>query len=340
MRECAMFQPEKVPGTFCYTYPKNLIAQQPLAQRDASRMMVLDRNQKKCRHDCFKNLPDYLEAGDLLILNDTKVFPARLLGTDEQNRKVEILLLEPINGDDVWNCLGKPLKKLKVGSNLYFSPQLGGTILHSAPDSLAIKLSGEPKEINRIGLPPLPPYIRRDITPEDKIRYQSIFAKNPGSAAAPTASFHFTNELLAEIKAKGVETAFITLHISRDTFLPIRTADVTQHKMHGERLVVPQETRQKILGAKKEKRRVIAVGTTVVRALESDWSKDKTELFITPGFPFKIVDVLLTNFHQPQSTLLLLVCAFAGREFILEAYHEAIAQQYRLFSYGDSMLFL
>lgn len=330
---------------FSYLYPKNLVAQQPLAQRDASRMMVLDHkgqcpNQKKWRHDCFKNLPDYFQAGDLLVLNDTKVFPARLLGTDEQNRKVEILLLEPINDAHRWNCLGKPLKRLRNETNLSFSPQLNGRMFRQVPDRLTIQLVGELEEIERIGLPPLPPYIRRDITPEDKIRYQSIFAKNPGSAAAPTASFHFTNELLAEIKAKGVETAFITLHISRDTFLPIRTANATQHKMHGERLVVPQETRQKILAAKKEKRRVIAVGTTVVRALESDWSKGKTDLFITPGFQFKITDAILTNFHQPQSTLLLLVCAFAGREFILDAYQEAIAQQYRLFSYGDCMLIL
>ena len=313
---------------FQYKFPKALIAQYPLDQRDASRMMVVDRGRQGLEHRTIRDLPQFLRPGDLLVFNDSRVFPARLLGKDQ---KIEILLLEK-NGSG-WEALGKPFKKIKEGMEIDFGGGLQGSITQKNSEQLNIQLNNEPL-LETVGLPPLPPYIRRAPQPEDKERYQSIFARRTGSAAAPTASFHFTEELVQTLKARGVEIAFITLHVSRDTFLPIRTEDVTQHKMHGERFCVPKETQAKI----KQARRVIAVGTTVVRALESDWNQPETKLFITPGFEFKIVDAMLTNFHQPASTLLLLVSAFVGREFILKAYTEAIAQQYRLFSYGDCML--
>lgn len=313
---------------FQYLFPKGLIAQHPLPQRDQSRMMVMDRGHRAWEHRAIRDLPSFLDPGDLLVFNDTRVFPARLVGG-----KFEILLLKK-NGAG-WKALGKPLKKIKEGMTIDFGGGLIGLITQKNADHLEIQLNQD-SLIEKAGFPPLPPYIRRGAEPEDKDRYQSIFARHTGSAAAPTASFHFTPELMARLTAKGVETAFVTLHVSRDTFLPIRTEDITQHKMHGERFFVPKETQAKI----KQARRVIAVGTTAVRALESDWSQPETKLYITPGFEFKIVDALLTNFHQPASTLLLLVSAFAGRELILQAYAEAIARQYRLFSYGDGMLIL
>ncbi|MBI4125012.1 MAG: tRNA preQ1(34) S-adenosylmethionine ribosyltransferase-isomerase QueA [Deltaproteobacteria bacterium] len=315
-----------------YSYPKTLITQHPLPQRDQSRMMVVDRGRRAWDHRAIRDLPAILRPGDLLVFNDTRVFPARLLGKDQ---KIEILLLGK-NGAG-WKALGKPFKKIAEGMHIDFGLGLKGTVVGKNGDGLEIRFNNEAL-LEKAGLPPLPPYIRRNPEPADRERYQSIFAKNTGSAAAPTASFHFTEELVKKLKASGVETAFVTLHVSRDTFLPIRTDEVKQHKMHGERFFVPKETQTKIKQAKGEGRRVIAVGTTVVRALESDWSQSETKLFITPGFQFKIVDALLTNFHQPASTLLLMVSAFAGRELILNAYQEAIAHQYRLFSYGDSML--
>lgn len=320
--------------SFHYIYPKNLIAQRPLAKRDGSRMIVLSCEQKKRSHHSVQELPDFLQEGDLAVFNDTRVFPARLFGKDCEQKKWEILLLEK-NGAG-WKGLGKPFKKMKVGLTLDFGEGLVGTVTKKNEEELEIELNGKQTEekIEKLGLPPLPPYIRRAAEPQDRERYQSIFAKETGSAAAPTASLHFTKELIEKLTAKGIEIAFITLHVSRDTFLPIRVQEIGQHKMHGERFFIPKETVEKIKRAK----RVMAVGTTVVRALESDWSKDKTDLFITPGFEFKVVDALLTNFHQPASTLLLLVSAFAGREFILEAYQEAIAKNYRFFSYGDAML--
>lgn len=316
--------------SYRYRYPEALIAQYPLPQRDQSRMMVIDRRRQSWEHRMVMDLTEFLGPGDLLVFNDTQVFPARLLGKDQ---KIEILLLEK-NGTG-WKALGKPFKKIQAGMTIDFGAGLQGQIVQKNGDQLEIQLNEDPL-IEKVGLPPLPPYIRRAAQPEDKERYQSIFAKQTGSAAAPTASLHFTEELVEQLTNKGVEIAFVTLHVSRDTFLPIRTEDVTQHPMHGEHFCVPQKTQAKI----KQAKRVIAVGTTVVRALESDWSQNETKLFITPGFKLKVVDALLTNFHQPASTLLLLVSAFAGRELILQAYADAIQQKYRLFSYGDCMLIL
>lgn len=325
---------------FNYTFPKDLIAQHPLPRRDDSRMMVLQRAQKNWEHKKIQNLPDFLQAGDLLVLNDTKVFPARLMGEDGEGKKIEILLLE--QNENQWRCLGKPLKRIKEGMKIRFTEDFKGMIVGRQNGFLEIEFDGENVEgkIESAGLPPLPPYIRRKIIPEDKERYQAIFARQTGSAAAPTASLHFSRELLETIQAKGIATAFVTLHVSSDTFLPIRAPDIRRHKMHGERFFISKETQEKIRRTKKNGGKVIAIGTTVARALESDWSQPVTHLFITPGFDFKIVGGLLTNFHQPCSTLLLLVCAFAGREFVLSAYQEAIQKKYRLFSYGDCMLII
>ncbi len=327
---------------FSYNYPKELIAQQPLTERDASKMMVLNRVPKKWAHHSIKELPDFLSKGDVLVFNNTKVFPARILA---QGTNIELLLLEKL-GENVWRCLGKPLKKVKEGLRLQFGDDFFGKILEKTAEDCTVEFEGENSEqqIEKWGLPPLPPYIQRktkqDYTDIDRERYQSIFAKISGSAAAPTASFHFSQELLQKIIDCGVQTTSVTLHVSTDTFLPIRSSDITQHRMHGEKFWVPKETADIIHQAKKEGRRVIAVGTTVVRALESDWNKSLTDLFIYPEYPFKIVDGILTNFHQPESTLIVLVSAFANREFILQAYQEAITKQYRLFSYGDCMLIL
>ena len=325
---------------FQYDYPKELIAQHPLPQRDLSRMMVLHMLTGNICHNRVKNLPAYLRAGDLLVFNDTKVFPARLFA-----EKMEILLLGTVDQKQ-WRCLAKPLKKLSEGMVLHFSETLKGIVTKKSDDNVEIQFQCEnvEEEIEKIGLPPLPPYIQRksakDYTAEDRERYQSIFAKNSGSAAAPTASFHFSRSLIENICQKGIDTAFVTLHVSRDTFLPIRENNVTQHKMHGERFCVPEETQKKIAQTKKNGGRVVAIGTTATRALESDWTQPGTHHYIYPGYSFKIVDGMLTNFHQPASTLLLLVSAFAGREFILESYKEAIVKRYRLFSYGDCMLIL
>lgn len=229
---------------------------------------------------------------------------------------------------------------------LVFSDSLKAVVRKKTVEDIEIQFECEnmEKELEKIGLPPLPPYIQRksaaDYTSEDRERYQSIFAKNSGSAAAPTASFHFSASLIETIRQKGIDTAFVTLHVSRDTFLPIREENVTEHKMHGERFLVPESTQRKIAETKKNGGRVIAIGTTATRALESDWSQPVTYHYIYPGYSFKIIDGMLTNFHQPASTLLLMVSAFAGREFVLQAYQEAIAQRYRLFSYGDCMLIL
>ena len=344
---------------FQYSYPKELIAQVPLPERDSSRMMVLNRGRQTWEHNQFKNFPDYLHAGDLLVLNDTKVFPARLFGKDEKNRAIEILLLRTMDHElstidygpwtmdqKTWVCLAKPFKKIGVGAVIQFDGGLQGRVTEKTDGFLKMVFEADDFErrLEEIGFPPLPPYIKRDQQEwkkeADKNRYQTVFAKHLGSAAAPTASFHFTENLLEQIQKKGMEIATVTLHVSTDTFLPVRENDIRQHKMHGERFSIPEQTATKVLKAKKEGRRVIGVGTTAVRALESDWTKPATDIFIYPGYSFKIVDAMLTNFHQPSSTPLLMISALAGREWVLQAYEEAIKQRYRLFSYGDCMLIL
>lgn len=357
---------------FNYTYPEHLVAQRPLKRRDASRMMVINRLEKTFEHSSVKNFPDFLNAGDLVVINNSRVFPARLFGKRESGSKVEILLLKEMKTKEmIWSAIATRKKRLKEGEILFFDGDLTARILKNDYDELILKFFTDRdfyEMIEKTGLPPLPPYIKRgnaeDYTEEDRKRYQTVYAKHIGSAAAPTAGFHITKEILERCRNKGARIAEVTLHVGLDTFSPVRTEDIKDHKMHGERFFVSEDVIRNIEKTKKAGGRVVAIGTTTVRALESalsagaetlNQSKEKkpsgepdhfafqarnngTHLFIFPGYKFKIVDAILTNFHQPMSTLLMMISAFAGKEFILEMYKEAIEKRYRLFSYGDCML--
>lgn len=340
---------------FDYVYPEELVAQRPPERRDDAKMMYLDPRQGSFKHSSIKNLPDFLAAGDLLVVNNSKVFPARLFGNRESGGQIEILLLSEIDPEKkIWSALATRKKRIKSGDTIVFNSNFSARVLEKNDHSLTIKFDDVPdvySALEKSGFPPLPPYIKRehreDYTEEDRQRYQTIYAKNTGSAAAPTAGFHLTEDILKRCREKGVETAEVTLHVGIDTFMPVRVDSIKDHRMHGERYFISEDNVKKIEAAKKEGRRVVAVGTTTVRALESAANsspelqlgrKGETDLFITPGYKFKIVDAILTNFHQPKSTLLMMVSAFAGREFILKMYAEAIKNRYRLFSYGDCML--
>lgn len=329
---------------FHYDFPEELIAQHPLPNRDDSRLMVLHRSQTSWEHQSIQDLPQYLTKKDLLVFNNTKVFAARFFG-ETAKRPIEVLLLEQTETGQ-WLCLGRGLKKIPLGEKIQFSEHLSGCFTQHRGDRSLLKLEGPTVEetMEQIGFPPLPPYIVRrtmaDYSKEDRERYQAIFAEKMGSCAAPTASLHFSEKLISEIKKCGASTTFVTLHVSTDTFQPIRVESLENHKMHGEFFEVPKEAQEKIRETKSNGGRIIAVGTTVARALESDWSQTRTDIFIKPGFSFRRVDALLTNFHQPDSTLICLVSALVGREFLLKAYQEAIQKQYRLFSFGDAMLIL
>lgn len=335
---------------FDYEYPPELIAQEPLGERDASRLLVMDRATGRCEHRQMHDLPALLSPGDLLVLNDTRVLPMRLRGTTDSGRAIELLLLEDLHDPLCarWRALAKGMKRLRMGQNLRFSPTFVATIVAREDDTVIVAFDMPSAEFRRqldqCGEPPLPPYITRAVQPEDRARYQTVFANHDGSAAAPTAGLHFSEALLTACRARGIDTAHVTLHVGLDTFQPIRVENLSHHHMHGEYFSVPETTRAAIATTKQRGGRVIAVGTTSVRALESMAELDRpdgiTQLFITPGFRFQIVDALLTNFHQPRTTLLALVSAFTGREHILAAYREAIANRYRLFSYGDAMLLM
>jgi S-adenosylmethionine:tRNA ribosyltransferase-isomerase len=324
---------------FDYDLPSELIAQQPLADRAASRMLVLDRATGEIRHDHFRNVGSYLRAGDLLVLNDTKVVPARIWA---KQPVVELLLVERVDADR-WTALVKPGKRARTGATLRFEDgvsavvegktDFGGRVLRFAGDVNAY--------MARHGAAPLPPYIKRPVPDAaDLGRYQTVFARQPGAVAAPTAGLHFTSELLRQLEAAGIKHGFITLHVGIGTFQPVKVDTVEEHVMHGERFSVSAGAAGAIAGAQ----RVVAAGTTVARALESlgelQACEGTTNLFIRPPFRFRFVDVLLTNFHLPRSTLLMLVSAFASRELILRAYKEAVRERYRFFSYGDCMLIL
>jgi S-adenosylmethionine:tRNA ribosyltransferase-isomerase len=356
---------------FYYELPEELIAQQPLEPRDSSRLLVIRRgdfsamrqspeltatgeHSSPLQHDYFYNLADFLNAGDLLVMNDSKVFPARLLADD-----VEILLLEP-KGDDVWECIGRSLKK---GRTVQFSEKLIAEVVEILEDgNRLVKFSYNGDFfalLDEIGNAPLPPYITEKL--EDSARYNTIYAEEAGSAAAPTAGLHFTENVFASLAKKGIETAFLTLHVGLGTFRPVKADDISEHKMHSERYILSAEAAKKIAACKARGGRVIAVGTTSCRTLESVGANcvrpnsnasanngrtqfaptsGSTDLFITPGYEFKIIDGLLTNFHLPESTLIMLVSAFLGREETLASYAEAIKEKYRFFSFGDSMLIL
>ncbi|MFO7152973.1 MAG: tRNA preQ1(34) S-adenosylmethionine ribosyltransferase-isomerase QueA [Bacillota bacterium] len=334
---------------FYYELPEELIAQEPLPERDKSRLMVVHRDTRSFEHRIFENVVDYLEEGDCLVLNDTKVIPARLLGTrKDTGGKIEFVLLKRI-GKDRWEILVKPGRRAKIGSEFTFGDgrlqakvldytDAGGRIVEFYYEGVFEQI------LDELGKMPVPPYIKKEL--EDKDRYQTVYARKPGSAAAPTAGFHFTERLLKKIEQKGVKVCYITLHVGLGTFRPVKEEKVEEHKMHQEYFEINEETARIINETKQQGKRVIAVGTTSTRTLEtvadenglvkslSGW----TDLFIYPGYRFKVVDGLITNFHLPESTLLMLVCAFADKELIMSAYKEAIRERYRFYSFGDAML--
>ena len=338
---------------FDYPLAQESIAQQPLEQRDASRLLVLDRATGKIvRHDRFFNLPDYLEPGDLLVMNETKVSASRLFGTLPSGGRAEFLLTHRVQ-EGLWQCLAKPGKRLRpgmrvdVGSGLTLEiaeilDERGSRLARLEIDGSA---GGTDEVVERAGLTPLPPYIHAENPNQYKERYQTVYASAPGSAAAPTAGLHFTPELLERVRERGVEIAKVTLHVGIGTFRPIEVRDIRDHVMHEEQGVIPDETARLISQAKG---RIVAVGTTSVRALESAAigprevrpGPFRTQLYVTPGYRFQIADALVTNFHMPRSTLLVLVSAFAGRENILHAYEAAQRERYRFLSFGDSMLIM
>ena len=332
---------------FNYELPEELIAQTPIEKRDESRLMVLDRSKQTIEHKTFKDIIDYLEPGDCLVRNNTKVIPARIYGKKETGAKVEFLLLKNMEGD-IWETIVRPGNKLHVGTKVIFGDGLlTAEILEIMPGGTRkVKFSYEGifnEILDKIGLMPLPPYIHEEL--KDNDRYQTVYAKYNGSAAAPTAGLHFTPELLKKIEKKGVKIANVTLHVGIGTFRPVKEENVENHEMHTEHFYIKQEDVNKINETKKQGKRVIAVGTTSCRVLETIADENglvketeaDTSIFIYPGYQFKCLDGLITNFHLPQSTLLMLVSTLAGKDYIMKAYHEAVKEKYRFFSFGDAM---
>jgi len=333
---------------FDFELPEHLIAQTPILKRDTSKLMVLDKKNGNIEHKVFSDIINLFNKGDVLVLNDTKVLPARLFGIKEKtNAAIEILLLKNIE-NDIWECLVKPAKRIKVGDVISFGDgKLIAKCIDVTDEGIRILdfiYEGIFYEIlDELGIMPLPPYIKEKL--EDKDRYQTVYAKNIGSAAAPTAGLHFTTELLKKLEQKGVNICYVTLHVGLGTFRPVNVEDVTKHKMHSEFYQMTTETATILNKAKKENRRIISVGTTTTRTLETIINKyDEfletsgfTDIFIYPGYEFKAIDALITNFHLPKSTLLMLVSALAKKEYILNAYSEAINKEYRFFSFGDCM---
>lgn len=335
---------------FNFDLPERLIAQHPLEKRDASRLLVLDRADGSVQHRHFTDLIDYLQPGDTLVMNNSRVIPARLMGSAEgRTTPIEVVLLTD-KGDGVWECLTRPGKKTREGVRLSFGdglltaevesvdPESGNRMIRFHYEGVFLEL------LEKLGTMPLPPYIKEKLN--DQERYQTVYSKTPGSAAAPTAGLHFTKELLARISDKGINLAYVTLHVGLGTFRPVKVEDVTSHKMHSEYYIMDEQTAALINRTKEQGHQVFAVGTTACRTLEtiaddagrvraqSGW----TDIFIYPGYRFKLIDHLITNFHLPESTLMMLVSAFASRDMVMSAYQQAIEQEYRFFSFGDSML--
>lgn len=334
---------------FDYYLPENLIAQTPLDDRTSSKLMLVDKKTGKIKDEVFSNIINYLKKGDVLVLNNTKVLPARLIGEKEETKAViEILLLKELK-DNIWECLAKPARRIKKGTIITFGNgklrcecietfEEGIVHLKMIYDGIFLEI------LESLGEMPLPPYIHEKL--ENKDRYQTVYAKEVGSAAAPTAGLHFTKELLENIKAKGVEVLYITLHVGLGTFRPVKVDDVSKHTMHTEHFYISKEVAERLNKAKEENRRIISVGTTTTRTLESVMQKynkfvpcnEDTNIFIYPGYKFKAIDVQITNFHLPKSTLIMLVSAFATKEIILNAYNNAVKNKYRFFSFGDAMM--
>lgn len=334
---------------FFYELPQELIAQTPLEPRDSSRLMILNKSDGSIEHKIFRDIIDYLNPGDCLILNDTRVIPARIYGVKEETGAVVEFLLLNQRENNVWECLCKPGKRAKIGTKFVFGEGIvkcdvidvtddGNRIIHFDCDSKKIY-----NILDKIGKMPLPPYITEEL--KDGERYQTVYSRELGSAAAPTAGLHFTNELLSRIKEKGVKIGYVTLHVGLGTFRPVKVEDVTKHKMHSEHYHISKETADLINETKKKGGRVISVGTTSTRTLESVATKngcicedeDNTSIFIYPGYKFKCIDALITNFHLPESTLIMLVSALAGYNNIMNAYNIAVKEKYRFFSFGDAM---
>ena len=332
---------------FYYDLPQELIAQTPLEQRDASRLMVLNRQTGEISHRHFHDILDYLNPGDCLVMNDSRVLPARLLGHRPTGGMAEVLLLRDL-GNKCWECLVKPGRKLQPGSTVIFGDgELTATVRDVQEDGnrvVEFHYEGIFLEIlERLGKMPLPPYIKAELANQE--RYQTVYSREVGSAAAPTAGLHFTKELLEEIRAKGVKTAFVTLHVGLGTFRPVKAEEITEHHMHSELCMMNAETADILNETRKNGGRIVCVGTTSCRTLESLVGEDGTfcaasrwtDIFIYPGYRFRAMDALITNFHLPESTLVMLVSAFAGREHVLHAYEEAVKERYRFFSFGDAM---
>ena len=332
---------------FFFDLPPELIAQTPLRERDASRLLCLDKNTGAIRHGQFRELPDLLREGDCLVMNDSRVIPARLFGTRPSGGSVEVVLLRDLGGNE-WECLTRPGRKTPPGTTLSFGDgELTATVTRAEADGnkvLAFQYQGIFLEVlDRLGQMPLPPYIKEKL--EDKERYQTVYAKDPGSAAAPTAGLHFTPELLESIRDRGVRLCYVTLHVGLGTFRPVKEDNIEEHPMHSEYCIVPKETAEAVNETRSGGGRVIAIGTTSCRTLESFAREDGvllpgsrwTDIFIYPGYRFRTIDALITNFHLPESTLIMLVSALAGRENVLRAYREAVNEKYRFFSFGDAM---
>ena len=335
---------------FWYHLPEELIAQTPLEQRDASRLLALDRESGRVEHKHFYDILDYLNPGDCLVMNNSRVLPARLLGNRPTGGAVELLLLKDL-GDKKWECLAKPGRKLLVGQEVVFGDgNLTATVVEVKEDGNRIvefHYDGIFLEVlEQLGKMPLPPYIKEEL--QDSERYQTVYSREIGSAAAPTAGLHFTTDLLDKIRQKGVNTAFVTLHVGLGTFRPVKAEDILDHHMHAELCMITRETAELLNETKRNGGRIICVGTTSCRTLESLVNADGTfeekskwtEIFIYPGYTFKAMDGLITNFHLPESTLVMLVSAFAGRENVLNAYEQAVNEKYRFFSFGDAMCIL
>ncbi|MBM4254466.1 MAG: tRNA preQ1(34) S-adenosylmethionine ribosyltransferase-isomerase QueA [Deltaproteobacteria bacterium] len=341
---------------FDYDLPPELIAQEPTPERASSRLLALARGSQQITHRQFSDIVSLLPPDSLLVLNDTRVFPARLRGHKESGGRIELLLLRRLPGTaETWEVMSKGTQGMKEGSRIVVTPECSGvwvTAPHDGRGELRFSLTGADSFftlLDRVGEIPLPPYIKRTLgtRPEDHERYQTVYARHVGAVAAPTAGLHFTPELLATVQERGIEVVFLTLHVGAGTFQPVRSEHIESHVMEEEEYEISEDVAQRVNTAKHQGRKIIAVGTTSTRALESAWhdgsvqvGRHRSSLFIYPGFPFQVIDGLITNFHLPRSTLLMLVSAFAGREVILEAYKEAIRQHYRFYSYGDAMLIL
>jgi S-adenosylmethionine:tRNA ribosyltransferase-isomerase len=341
---------------FVFEYPKKLIAKYPAEPRDSSRLMVLDRKTKTIEHRHFSDLPEYFREGDVMVVNDTKVYPARLFGEKEKTgARIEVFLLRELNSESrLWDVIVDPARKIRIGNKLYFDNGLVAEVIDNTTSrgrTIRFVFEGSNEElyekIDEIGETPIPPYIKRDVEEADRERYQTVFAENRGAVAAPTAGLHFTPELIGNLQNAGVHVAPVTLHVGLGTFRPVEVEDLTKHRMDSEHFIIPRGTAEVVNEAlQSSTNTVTAVGTTVVRAIESSLSAANllksdagwTDKFIYPSYEFRITERLITNFHMPKSTLLMLVAAFGGYDFIMEAYREAIEKEYRLFSFGDAML--